>query len=110
MPYSVTSVVQSFGLFLAHFSFLFWTSPETRSGCFINLPWAASLGHSAPTGHTITHLPHQVQASEAAQGSWNPETTRELNPRFMTSQTWAPSTSSQTLTQRAHITQRLWSM
>jgi len=51
-----------------------------------------------------------VQVGDSPHGIPMSVWTRVSSPRCMTSQVWAPSISSQTRTQRAHRTQRLWSI
>ena len=60
-------------------------------------------------GQAWTHLPQEVQVGDSPHGVSRSVMTRDPAPRPATSQVWAPSTSSQTRTQRVHSTQRLWS-
>src|SRR5581483_10495530 len=71
---------------------------------------ALPFSNRAPVGQTLTHLPQLVQVSESPQGWFKSVMTRASVPRPMTSQVCAPSTSSQTRTQRVQRMQRLWSI
>ena len=70
---------------------------------------AAPFSAIAPVGHTCTHLPQLVQVVDSPQGWLRSHTSMERMPREHTSQTCAPSTSAQTLTQRVQRMHRLWS-